>query len=108
SPVIRTVESVGATLDTRESSDCKAEEVPTISSNIDALAISSRRATFSCWSLCSACLRSSTSVPEAYQRVTCPCPSRSGLRRKRNQRYVPSYLRKRASISCGDSFVNLI
>jgi len=47
SPVIRTVESVGATLDTRESTACSAVEVPTISSNIDSMSISSRRAMFS-------------------------------------------------------------
>ena len=63
SPVTRTVESVGATLDRRESTVCRAEEFPTISSNIDALSISSRRATFSSRSLSSVCLRSSMSVP---------------------------------------------
>ena len=63
SPVIRTVESVGATLEMRERTDFKAEEVPTISSNIEALSISSRRAMFSRRRVSSACLRSSMSVP---------------------------------------------
>src|SRR5260370_14563655 len=67
---MRTVESLGATLEMRESTACKAGEVPTISSNIDALLISSRRATFSCCSLSSACLRSSISVQATYQRTT--------------------------------------
>src|SRR3989441_11706607 len=35
SPVMRTVESVGATLATRESTACRAGDEPTISSNID-------------------------------------------------------------------------
>src|SRR5437899_10789580 len=35
SPVMRTVESVGATLATRESTACRASDEPTISSNID-------------------------------------------------------------------------
>src|SRR5260221_8826794 len=73
SPVMRTVESLGATLEMRESTACKAGEVPTSSSNIDALLISSRRATFSCCSLSSACLRSSISVEATYQRTTFPC-----------------------------------
>ena len=47
SPVMRTVESLGATLEMRESTACKSGEVPTISSNIEAVSISSRRATFS-------------------------------------------------------------
>ena len=47
SPVMNAVESVGATLLTRESTVCKAGEFPTMSSNIDALSTSSRRATFS-------------------------------------------------------------
>ncbi len=102
SPVIRTVESVGATLDTPESTARSAGEIPTISSNIDAWSISSRNATFSSWSRCSACLRSSISVPAAYKRAIRPCSSRTGLRRKRNQRYFPSFLRKRVSVSYGD------
>jgi hypothetical protein len=36
SPVIKTVESVGATLATTASTSCKAGDLPTISSNIDA------------------------------------------------------------------------
>src|ERR1700678_3787295 len=47
SPVIRTVESVGATLAMRDRTAFRGLEVPTISSNIEALSISSRRATFS-------------------------------------------------------------
>src|SRR5258708_4326392 len=53
SPVMRTVESLGATLEMRDSTAFKAGEVPTISSNIEALSISSRRATFSCCSFSS-------------------------------------------------------
>src|SRR5207248_9588752 len=75
-------------------------EVPTISSNIEDLMISSRKATFSFSSRCSACLRLSISVPATYQRRSCPCSSRSGLQRKRNQRYSPSFLSKRTSVSC--------
>jgi hypothetical protein len=47
SPVMRTVESVGATFDTSVSTDCSGAETPTISSNIDVLSISSRRTMFS-------------------------------------------------------------
>src|SRR5258705_10753506 len=47
SPVIRTVESVGATLAIWERTAFRGLDVPTISSNIEALSISSRRATFS-------------------------------------------------------------
>ena len=50
SPVIKTVESVGATFDTRDNTARKAGEVPTISSNMDAASTSSRSATFSLWS----------------------------------------------------------
>src|SRR5258708_11141826 len=50
SPVIRTVESVGPTLAIRERTAFRGIDVPTISSNIEALSISSRRTTFSCWS----------------------------------------------------------
>src|SRR5580658_3247019 len=46
SPVIRTLESVGATLEMRESTFFKAAEVPTISSNIASLSISARNAMF--------------------------------------------------------------
>jgi hypothetical protein len=46
SPVIRTVESVGPTLAIRERTAFKGLDVPTISSNVEALSISSRRATF--------------------------------------------------------------
>src|SRR5580698_5085250 len=42
SPVMRTVESVGATLEMRESTVCKAGDVPTISSNMDVYSISVR------------------------------------------------------------------
>src|SRR6266852_6309815 len=108
SPVIRTVESVGATLETRESTACSTRETPTISSNIEALTISSRNATFSFWSLCSACLRSSISVTAIYQRLGLPCSSRRGLQRKRNQRYCPSLLLSRSSTSNGDPLKNLL
>jgi len=47
SPVMRTVESVGATCDTRASTALSGADVPTISSNIDAWSTSSRRARFS-------------------------------------------------------------
>jgi hypothetical protein len=47
SPVMRTVESVGATLATRDSTALSNFEVPTISSNMEALATSSRNAMFS-------------------------------------------------------------
>src|SRR6266704_527162 len=50
SPVISTVESVGATLDTCDRTVRSRGETPTISSNIDVLSISSRRTMFS---LCS-------------------------------------------------------
>ena len=68
SPVIRTLESVGATLEMRESTFRRGAEIPTISSNIDALSSSSRKVTFSSWSRCSASLRSSISVPAAYRK----------------------------------------
>src|SRR5438067_327553 len=58
SPLIRTVESLLATWDTRDRTDMSAGEAPTISSNIEVLSISSRSATFSCRSLSSALLRS--------------------------------------------------
>jgi DNA-directed RNA polymerase subunit RPC12/RpoP len=105
-PVIRTLESVGATLDMRESTVCRGGEVPTISSNIDARSISSRNATFSFWSRCSTCFRSSISVAAAYQHVRCPCSSRIGLKRRRNQRYCPSFLLFRSSISYGNPLRN--
>jgi len=79
SPVMRTVESLGATLEMRERTLFKAGDVPTISSNIEALSIPSRRATFSLRSLSSARLRSSTSVKATYQRVICPSSSCNGL-----------------------------
>ncbi len=47
SPVTNTLASVGATLETRDSTLCSAAEVPTISSHRDALGIPSPRATFS-------------------------------------------------------------
>ena len=86
SPVIRTVESLRATLDTRESTAVSAGDAPTISSNIEALSISSRRATFSSFNLSSALLRSSISVFATYQRLMFPLSSRTGLKRARNQR----------------------
>ena len=51
SPVIRTVASVGATLNTRERAVFKTAEVPMISSHVDALSIFSGRATLSFLSL---------------------------------------------------------
>jgi hypothetical protein len=50
SPVRSTVESVGATLDTRESTVRRAEEVPTTSSNMETRSTSSRSARFSLYS----------------------------------------------------------
>ena len=50
SPVMSTVESVGATFAMWARTYCKAGEVPTISSNIEAWSTSSRRAMFSSWS----------------------------------------------------------
>ena len=47
SPVMSTVESVGATLATRARTACRAGEAPTISSNMEALSSSSRSTTFS-------------------------------------------------------------
>src|SRR5260221_529237 len=78
--------AVGATLAALASAACSAAEAPIISSNIDALSISSRRATFSCCSLSSALLRSSMSVAATYQRTICPYSSRTGLQRARNHR----------------------
>ena len=79
SPVMSTVESLRATFDTRASTGCSAGEVPTISSNIDAVSISSRSVTFSCCSLSSALLRSSISVNATYQRMIRPLSSLTGL-----------------------------
>ncbi len=50
SPVIRTVESVLATLLTSTSTRRSGAEEPTISSNIEVWLTSSRRAMFSFWS----------------------------------------------------------
>ncbi len=47
---MRTVESVGATLDTCDSTDRSGAETPTICSNIDVFSTSSRSAMFSWWS----------------------------------------------------------
>src|SRR3989475_12575412 len=47
SPLTRTLESVGATFTTRESTSCNADEVPTISSNMNAWSICSLSTTFS-------------------------------------------------------------
>src|ERR1700733_10440743 len=69
SPVTRTVASVGATLDTRESTFCKAPELPTISSHIDPLSISSGRATLSCLSFSSDCFGSA--MITATLAITC-------------------------------------
>ena len=69
SPVMSTVESLLATLDTRANTAVSAGDPPTISSNIEALSTSSRSATFSCRSLSSAVFRSSMSV-------AVPVPSR--------------------------------
>ena len=99
SPMMRTVESVGATFVTLESTPRNAREAPTISSNIDVLSISSRRATFSFWTFSSACFRSSMSVAVVYHRMMAPRSSRNGLERIRNQRYCPSFRSSRASAS---------
>src|SRR5271170_7640754 len=69
SPVISTVASVGATLNTRESTFCKAPELPTISSHIDPLSISSGRATLSCLSFSSDCFGSA--MITATLAITC-------------------------------------
>src|SRR5271156_1850267 len=69
SPVISTVAAVGATFDTRESTFCKAPELPTISSHIDPLSISSGRATLSCLSLSSHCFGSA--MITATLAITC-------------------------------------
>src|ERR1700722_11532835 len=69
SPVISTVASVGATLDTRENTFCKAPEFPTISWHIDPLSISSGRATLSCLSLSSDCFGSA--MITATLAITC-------------------------------------
>ena len=47
SPVMRTVESVGATLDRSDSTALRGGDDPTISSNIEVLSTSSRRTMFS-------------------------------------------------------------
>ena len=52
---------------------------PTISSNIDKWSISKCNGTFSFPVLSSARLRSSMSIPAAYQRIGWPCSSRSAL-----------------------------
>src|SRR5205823_3772901 len=70
SPRISTAESVGATLPTSDSTLRSDSEDPTIVSYIEERSISSRSARFSLRILCSACLRSSMSVPVAYQRTT--------------------------------------
>ena len=72
SPVMSTVESVGATCATLVSTARSAGEVPTISSNIDDLSTSSRSARFSSRIRCSARLRSSMSVPVENQPMTRP------------------------------------
>src|ERR1700719_548322 len=69
SPVIRTLESAGATLDMRESTFCRGGEVPTICSNIDALSISSRSTIFSDWSRSFSVLISRN----ACSRACCDC-----------------------------------
>src|SRR6266850_1301706 len=79
SPWIRTVESVGATFAICANTVRSASEEPTISSNIDERTISSRNATFSFRVRSSARLRSSMSVPVAYQLTRRPCSSWKGL-----------------------------
>ncbi|MCU1262841.1 MAG: hypothetical protein JWO80_5726, partial [Bryobacterales bacterium] len=64
---------------------CGGAEVHTICSNIDALSISSRNATFSFRSHCSVCLRSSMLVAATYQRVRRPWSSRIGFNRCAHQ-----------------------
>ena len=79
SPRISTVESVLATFATWARTRFRGADEPTISSNIEERSKSSRSARFSLRILSSACLRSSISVPVAYQRTIRPCSSRSGL-----------------------------
>jgi CBS domain containing-hemolysin-like protein len=79
SPKMSTVASVSATFSTCASTRRIAAEEPTISSNIDARSISSRNARFSWRIRSSACLRSSMSMPVAYQRRRHPWSSHSGL-----------------------------
>ena len=79
SPVMRTVESVGATFVTLRKHGPKGARGPTISSNIDALSISSRRATFSFRTFSSACFRSSMSVAVVYHLMMAPRSSRNGV-----------------------------
>src|SRR5882762_9283773 len=72
SPKTKTVESVGATFETWISTWRNGSEEPTISSNMDERTMSSLNATFSFRVLSSARLRSSISVPVAYQRTRPP------------------------------------
>src|SRR6201993_1380365 len=88
SPRMRTVESEGATLETRRRTFLSASDEPTMSSNIESRSICSLSARFSFRVLSSARTRSSISVPVAYQRVSCPCSFLKGLYRIRNQRFV--------------------
>src|SRR5262249_58615394 len=86
SPLINTVESVGATFSTCLRTARTDPDIPTISSNIDARLISSRSTTFSFLIRSSARFRSSISVPVAYHRTICPRSSLSGLYWMRHQR----------------------
>jgi len=71
SPVSRTVESVGATFVTRDSTALKAADAPTTSSNIDAWAISSFSAIFS---LCRAVFQACDFLERILQRIrACTC-----------------------------------
>ena len=79
SPKTSAVESVGATFETWSITFRNGSEEPTISSNMDERTISSRNAMFSFRVLSSARLRSSMSVPVAYQRSRRPCSSWNGL-----------------------------
>ncbi len=101
SPNMRTVESVGATFATCDSTRRSGSEDPTISSNIEERSISSRSTRFSFCVRSSLRLRSSMSVPVAYQRMISPCSSCSGLNWIKNQRYRPSFRNARCSISNG-------
>jgi len=68
SPVISTVESVGATFTMLESTVCRAGDEPTISSNMTRDRFAPQRKVFVTHPS-SARLRSSISVPVAYQRI---------------------------------------
>ncbi len=75
SPVMRTVESVGATFSIRDNTAFKAGEVPTISSNIDTRSTSSRNAMFSFWSWSFRIWISANALSNFSRAFTCPVTS---------------------------------